>query len=247
MLVFGATPCLCAMMFHSSQSFLTSGPVNRRGVLNLAWSVAGCLFADFLQTPTIAAAPPNFYMSSSQDTQTSTFMKFDADGNLKDVVRAKLNTRIVVPPTDTSSCSAADDGDLLSIRYAAAYEVLGQNAGSDADEPSIDLLTKPKSSPRWKVYDSSSRRSGAVPFRLPLGDNNVIPGVDIALHGMCQGEWRVVYIPAGLAYGGKGSKLFGVPPNARIRYDVQLLDITSMPRRGTAQNTEWRVTGQIVE
>lgn len=41
----------------------------------------------------------------------------------------------------------------------------------------------------------------------------VVKGLDLSLFDMCVGERRKVEIPARLAYGKKGSKLFGIPPD----------------------------------
>lgn len=41
----------------------------------------------------------------------------------------------------------------------------------------------------------------------------VVKGLDLSLFDMCVGERRKIEIPARLAYGRKGSKAFGVPPD----------------------------------
>lgn len=41
----------------------------------------------------------------------------------------------------------------------------------------------------------------------------VLKGLDLSLFDMCIGERRKIEIPARLAYGLKGSKLFRVPPD----------------------------------
>lgn len=38
-------------------------------------------------------------------------------------------------------------------------------------------------------------------------------GLDLSLFDMCVGERRKIEIPARLAYGRKGSKVFGIPPD----------------------------------
>lgn len=40
----------------------------------------------------------------------------------------------------------------------------------------------------------------------------MVKGLDLSLFDMCVGERRRIEIPARLAYGKKGSKLFGIPP-----------------------------------
>jgi len=142
----------------------------------------------------------------------------------------------------------------VTIRYAAAFEIPG--AGDklpSVEDALLDLLASPKSGGgRWQVFDTSEKRGGV--FRLALGSKVVPPGVDIGLHGMCQGERRVLYVPAQLAYADRGSKAFGVPPNAALRYDVELEGVVQMGRRtplvagGRRQAVGGRqVPGRLVE
>lgn len=254
-----------------------------------------------------------------------TYTRYDADGNLQDIVKAKIQQRVIREPNENPAfCRAADRGDLLSIRYSVAYELEGGKAAaakfgeedtpydymitkpaivsstkelggakigeipvgtemkiaevdiSDkrvrgritnpdgwislkntedgsrwaqkmVDEPLLDLLARPKApGPRWKVYDSSDKRAPGMPYRVPLGDGTVIPGVDIGLLGMCEGEKRVMYIPSSLAFGSKGSEVFGVPPNANLRYDVELLNVLVMPRKGQVQDTRRKIQGEQI-
>lgn len=154
-------------------------------------------------------------------------------------------------PADQASCHGADDGDLLAIRYAGAFEsreAEGEAQGeAQATEAAIDLLEDFGSgSPRWSVYDTSDQRASGMPFQLPLGGGNAIAGLELALHGMCPGERRVIYIPAALGYGQNGNKAFGVPPNSNLRFDVELQ--SALPFRGSGKReSPWRVVGQTVQ
>ena len=42
---------------------------------------------------------------------------------------------------------------------------------------------------------------------------------------MCIGEERVVSVPPRLAYGSRGSKAYGVPPGAALKFRVRLVSI----------------------
>lgn len=56
----------------------------------------------------------------------------------------------------------------------------------------------------------------------PSRSRQVLKGLDLSLFDMCVGERRKIEIPARLAYGRKGSKLFGIPPDdGKVRGYIQ--------------------------
>jgi FKBP-type peptidyl-prolyl cis-trans isomerase len=72
-----------------------------------------------------------------------------------------------------------------------------------------------------KEFDSSYKRN--EPAEFPV--NGVIAGWTEALQLMPVGSKWKLFIPAALAYGEQGRQ--GIPPNATLLFDVELLEIVS--------------------
>lgn len=71
------------------------------------------------------------------------------------------------------------------------------------------------------VFDSSVQRN--QPFEFTLGAGQVIRGWDEGLATMNIGGKRRLIIPPALAYGSQGQG--AIPPNARLTFDVELLNV----------------------
>lgn len=54
------------------------------------------------------------------------------------------------------------------------------------------------------------------------------PAWDVALVGMCIGEKRRVIVPPVLAFGAEGLPKRGIPPNAALQYDIDLVSINGI-------------------
>lgn len=72
-------------------------------------------------------------------------------------------------------------------------------------------------------FDSSYDRG--VPFTFTAGSGQVIRGWDEGVPGMRVGGKRRLTIPHQLAYGGNPPAGSGIPPNASLTFDIELLAI----------------------
>ena len=71
-------------------------------------------------------------------------------------------------------------------------------------------------------FDSSVDRG--EPFAFALGAGEVIPGWDLGVKGMVEGEKRKLTIPSEWAYGQRGAGNV-IPPGATLEFDVELIDV----------------------
>lgn len=71
-------------------------------------------------------------------------------------------------------------------------------------------------------FDSSKDRN--EPFEFVLGQGDVIPGWDQGVKGMKVGGVRRLTIPAAMGYGSRGAGGV-IPPNAALKFEVELLGV----------------------
>lgn len=65
---------------------------------------------------------------------------------------------------------------------------------------------------------------GKAPFSFALGTGYVIPGWDLGIVGMKVGGKRTLVVPSELGYGEQGYPGV-IPPNAKLTFDVELLNV----------------------
>jgi FKBP-type peptidyl-prolyl cis-trans isomerase len=76
---------------------------------------------------------------------------------------------------------------------------------------------------KGRKFDSS--RDHNQPFEFPLGAGHVVEGWDRGVAGMKVGGSRVLTIPPSMAYGAGGAPDAGIPPNATLIFEVELLNV----------------------
>ncbi|MCC2547533.1 FKBP-type peptidyl-prolyl cis-trans isomerase [Hymenobacter sp. BT175] len=74
------------------------------------------------------------------------------------------------------------------------------------------------------VFDATSRR-GNTPFDFTLGVGQVIQGWDLGIAQLNKGSKAILLIPSRLGYGPKGAGGGSIPPNAVLRFDVELVNV----------------------
>jgi len=72
-------------------------------------------------------------------------------------------------------------------------------------------------------FDSS--RDKGEPFQFTLGAHEVIPGWDEGLATMKVGGRRTLFVPPKLGYRERGTPDGAIPPNAELKFDVELLGV----------------------
>ncbi|XP_068110257.1 peptidyl-prolyl cis-trans isomerase FKBP3 [Hyperolius riggenbachi] len=75
------------------------------------------------------------------------------------------------------------------------------------------------------VPTSSKKKKGAKPLSFKVGVGKVIRGWDEALLTMTKGEKAKLEIESEWAYGKKGQPDAKIPPNAKLIFEVELVDI----------------------
>lgn len=100
------------------------------------------------------------------------------------------------------------EGDTIEVEYSAMLAASGRE------------------------FDSSAMRSGR-PFAFSLGSGGGgTRGFELGAAEMCIGEEREVRVPPLLGYGKRGSKVYGVPPDATLLYRIKLVSINMQTNPG---------------
>jgi len=102
-------------------------------------------------------------------------------------------------------------------------EVLREGKGKEAQNSDMVTVNYVGTLTNGTKFDSSYDRKRALTF--VVGEGKVIKGWDLGLVGMRVDEKRRLTIPAELAYGATGFPAAGIPENATLVFEVELLRI----------------------
>ena len=188
--------------------------------MTLKWAI-------FLLVGTLAVVACN--STSEPTTQPSATASAVADTIAPTAV--PTSTQVQAPPTSTSTPVA--DSTPSGVSEVSASEptttpsglqytdlVVGTGAVASAGMTAVVHYTG------WLLdgtkFDSSVDRG--QPFEFPLGAGRVIKGWDEGVAGMNVGGKRELIIPPELAYGSLGAGEL-IPPNATLKFEVELLDL----------------------
>ncbi|CEM25102.1 unnamed protein product [Vitrella brassicaformis CCMP3155] len=69
----------------------------------------------------------------------------------------------------------------------------------------------------------STRDPGQQPFQFNAGKGEVIAGWDQGVLGMKVGEKANIMIPANMGYGSSGFPAWGIPPDADLCFEIEVL------------------------
>jgi hypothetical protein len=92
----------------------------------------------------------------------------------------------------------------------------------------VGRLRASKRAEQGKEFDRSGN------FMFTIGETNVIEGWHRGLLGMCEGEKRVLHVPASLGYG--ANEQGAIPANSDLEFDVELLAIAALTAQEEAEN-----------
>jgi FKBP-type peptidyl-prolyl cis-trans isomerase len=126
------------------------------------------------------------------------------------------------PTASQASKPGASGGKMQSTPSGLQYEdlVVGSGATPRSGQTAVVHYTG------WlddgKKFDSSLDRGR--PFEFQVGVGQVIKGWDEGVATMQVGGKRRLLIPAELGYGARGAGGV-IPPNARLTFEVELLDV----------------------
>lgn len=125
-------------------------------------------------------------------------------------------SKVNVPPTSQKNIN---DFQIQGMKV----EILKQGNGVAAEAGDSLTVDYVATLDNGRKFDSSIDRN--KPFDFAVGVKRVIKGWDLGVIGMKVGEKRRLTIPPELAYGPGGFPSAGIPQNATLIFEIELLEI----------------------
>ncbi|GAC1466400.1 MAG: hypothetical protein NVSMB9_06910 [Isosphaeraceae bacterium] len=125
------------------------------------------------------------------------------------------------PVSDLVPAPPTAKGEVKTTPSGVKYETIKEGTGAVAKAGQRVTVHYVGTLEDGKKFDSTRDRNKPAPFTI--GTGSVIKGWDEAVPGMKIGEIRSMTIPPNAGYGaiGKGP----VPPNATLKFEVELLEV----------------------
>jgi FKBP-type peptidyl-prolyl cis-trans isomerase FkpA len=128
----------------------------------------------------------------------------------------------------TAACGGSSSDSPTAPTPRAEFSITDLRAGTGTAASNGRLVTV--SYTGWFYSPSATEQKGArfdgnPSYPFTLGTGGVIRGWDLGVVGMRVGGLRRLVIPPELAYGSTGSQNGGIPPNATLVFDVELLNV----------------------
>ena len=129
----------------------------------------------------------------------------------------QLNARPVSMDTNESGAR--------TITTASGLQITDEVVGTGAEVKAGDTISANYTGmlEDGTVFDASARHGGPASF--PIGVGRVIQGWDEGIVGMKVGGTRRLVIPGDLAYGPQGMPQAGIPGNATLIFEVEVVGV----------------------
>ena len=122
-----------------------------------------------------------------------------------------------LPPT--AGPRILDKGDGFTV------EITADGGGAVAhfgDEVALTCETRVKGAEMMKI---TSTEGWDTPLRVRIGDPAVLPGLSRGIDGLSVGSKARIEVPPALGYGASGSPPTGIPADATLVFDVEILGV----------------------
>lgn len=115
-----------------------------------------------------------------------------------------------------------DDKKAQTTASGLKYQIHKKGKGAQATAGKTVAVHYHGTLPDGTVFDSSFKRG--EPIEFPLGQGRVIKGWDEGIALLTVGSKATLVIPPALGYGERGAGGV-IPPNATLRFDVELMEV----------------------